>query len=104
MPWLQPHSVPFTLIQISAHVPSEPGVYGLLDGDSCVYVGESWNLKARLLELATNVSTTATLTLVYETCTEADLAARQKSLAEELVKADSAVAEHGRRGLSFRLI
>lgn len=103
MPWLQPQSVPFTLLQISAHVPSEPGVYGLLDGDACVYVGESWNLKARLLELATTVSTHATLTLVYETCREADLPARQKSLSQELVKEEVA-GETGRYGLSFRLM
>lgn len=84
MPWLQPITVPFNRLQIVATVPSESGVYGVYDSNVCVFIGESWNLKARLLEIAGVLPEVGHLTIVYELCAEEARAARRAALAKEL--------------------
>jgi len=84
MPWQDPSFLPFSKVEISAHVPAAGGVYGLLDGETCVFVGESWNLRARLLELA-NVVANGSLTAVYELCPDDTRDERKRVLSDELV-------------------
>ena len=85
MPWRNAKSLPFTRIDVAAHLPSAAGVYGLMDGDSCIFVGEAWNLKARLLELAAVVSDSSHLKVVFELCDEDERLDRKRILASELV-------------------
>jgi excinuclease UvrABC nuclease subunit len=84
MPWLEPISLPFTHIDIAARVPSESGVYGIVDGHNCVFVGEAWNLKARLLEHAAVLSDVNHLTIIYELSPDDERVARKTVLAAEL--------------------
>jgi hypothetical protein len=85
MPWRNEVSLPFTRIEIVSRVPSESGVYGILDGDACVFVGESWNLKARLLELASALSDVGHLRIVYELCEDEQRCDRKVALSVELI-------------------
>jgi thymidine kinase len=84
MPWRDAISLPFTRIEIVSRVPSESGVYGIIDGDNCVFVGESWNLKARLLELAGVLSDVEHLKIMCEVCPDEDRSERKIALAREL--------------------
>ncbi|HYP14242.1 MAG TPA: hypothetical protein VEQ63_09985 [Bryobacteraceae bacterium] len=86
MPWREPNAVPFTRIGIVSQVPSEAGVYAISDGPSCIFVGESWNLKARLLELANVLTDISHLTIMYELCSEDQLGARKRELTAELLE------------------
>jgi hypothetical protein len=89
MPWRDPKSVSFTRLDIVAHVPSESGVYAIVDGDCCVHVGESWNLKARLLELANILSEGRQFTIVYEACPEEQRSIRRKAVSAKLLGRDA---------------
>lgn len=84
MPWRNPKTVPFTRIEIAAHVPSGSGVYGILCEQRCLFVGESWNLKARLLDLANSLSGINELEIIYETCSDEERGARKTTLCAEL--------------------
>jgi len=85
MPWRSPQSAPFTRIGIVSQVPSESGVFGLVAGDTWLLVAESWNLKARLLDLINTLSAPVELTVVYELCPEAEAEVRCGELARQLV-------------------
>jgi hypothetical protein len=56
-----------------------------VDGDSCIFVGDSWNLRARLLELAAALVDVSHLTIVYELCPDDDRPARKGALTAELL-------------------
>lgn len=84
MPWREPGSVPFTRIGIVSNVPPEAGVFGVMHGQVCLYLGDTWNLRARLLELANAIPHTEGLTLVWERCPEPDCATRRNALEQEL--------------------
>ena len=84
MPWREPNTVPFTRIGIVSQVPPESGVFGITEGEVYLYVGESWNLRARLLELANVVTQPDGLAIVWERCPEADCAGRRSDLEQEL--------------------
>jgi hypothetical protein len=86
MSWRDSKSVSFTRLDIVAHVPSESGVYAILDGDCCMHVGDSWNLKARLLEVANVIADSGRLTVMYELCPEDQLALRRSVLSAELLR------------------
>ena len=85
MPWRSATSLPFTHIDIVARVPSESGVYAILTGDSCLLVGESWNLKARLLALASALVEVGHLTIAFELCPDDQRSDRKRILAAELM-------------------
>lgn len=72
MSWRNPQHLPFTRLDIAAALPSESGVYSVFDGEYCLMVGEAWNLKARLLELANVLSDLDELTIIYELCPETE--------------------------------
>ena len=84
MPWREPNTVPFTRIGIVSHVPPEAGVFGIIDGDVYLYLGDSWNLRGRLLELANLVSASEQLTIIWEQCPEAECMDRRVALTREL--------------------
>jgi hypothetical protein len=83
MPWHDPQSVAFTRLEIAGRVPSASAVFGVLEGESCRYVGNTWNLKARLLELANLLPFHDNLRIVFELCPDAELAARSAELSAE---------------------
>jgi hypothetical protein len=85
MPWQDATSVSFTHIDIVSRIPSESGVYGIHDGECCIFIGESWNLKARLLELASALSEVAHLRIVYELCPEEQRSERKAALSAEVI-------------------
>ena len=84
MPWREPNTAPFTRIGIVSHVPPDAGVFGIVDGDVCLYVGDSWNLRGRLLELANVVAEPDGLSIVWERCPENECVARRETLEREL--------------------
>jgi len=55
-------------------------VYGIRSGESYLLIGESWNLKARLLGLITKLNAPENLCVDYELCSEADRAERAEIL------------------------
>jgi hypothetical protein len=87
MPWQNARIVPFTRIGVVSQVPSASGVYGILEGDICLLVAESWNLKARLLELANVLSEETQLTVIFETCSDEVRERRKQALASEYLTA-----------------
>jgi excinuclease UvrABC nuclease subunit len=86
MPWRDPHNVPLTRIDIVAQIPSESGVYAIMDADVCLLVGEAWNLKARLLELMNAVREASEIYVVYELCPDEERLSRKNFIAASLLK------------------
>jgi hypothetical protein len=105
MPWRNAASIPFTRIDIVARMPSESGVYGIHAGESCILVGESWNLKARALELAAALTDVSHLTIKYELCGEDERLDRKSALMAELVseRSNEPVALVELPGISFSI-
>jgi len=85
-----------------SQVPSESGVFGLVAGDSWLIVAESWNLKARLLDLINTLNSPADLLIVYELCPESEAEARCRELYKEfMVPADPPAPTGQPPGISF---
>jgi hypothetical protein len=84
MPWREPSTVPFTRIGIVSQVPPEAGVFGIIEGEVCLYVGDTWNLRGRLLELANVVENQEGLSVVWERCPESECTDRRLTLEKEL--------------------
>jgi hypothetical protein len=103
MPWRDATSIPFTHIDIVAHIPSESGVYGIIDGERCIFVGESWNLKARLLGLAAALPEVSHLRIRYEICPDDIRVERKNELVVELIRAypEQPVTMMALPGISF---
>lgn len=105
MPWSDPQTLPFSFVQISAHVPPMAGVYALMDGEVCIHVGEAWNLKGRLLEVAGAMPRDRTLTLIYESCAEQERFQRKTCLeAELLTSMENPERMPPSQGISFRMV
>ena len=85
MPWREPQIVPLSRIAIVSHVPSESGVYGIYDGESCLFIGEAWNLRARLMELVNVLQDLSELSVTYELCSDAGRLDRKEELASRLL-------------------
>lgn len=88
MPWQNPTTISFGRLDIVARVPSEPGVFAVMEGGHCLLVGESWNLKARLLDLVNCVNGQSEVTVIFECCEEGAREGRKKALAAELTPFD----------------
>lgn len=102
MAWRSPQTVPFTRIGIVSQVPSESGVFGLVSGDACLLVAESWNLKARLLDLINILAGPVELSVVFELCPESEAEARCQELHKELmISAENQPATGHPPGISF---
>jgi hypothetical protein len=102
MPWRQPSIVPFTRIGIVCHVPSNSGVFGIFDRDVCLYVGDTWNLRGRLLELANALAEPEGLSIVWENCAEDECAARRCALEQELLTTTSDESARRLPGIQLR--
>jgi len=50
MPWGNPTTYPFAAASIMQNAPKESGVYALYNGTTWVYVGESSNILAQLMQ------------------------------------------------------
>jgi excinuclease UvrABC nuclease subunit len=50
MPFNRTHAIAFTASNVWSAVPNVPGVYGIFEHGAWIYVGESANLRGRLLE------------------------------------------------------
>ena len=78
----------FTAISIDNNAPAASGVYGLSNARSWLYVGQSDNLRLRLLdhlrETDTFLKAQMPTGFTYELCTPADRIARQDRLVLEL--------------------
>jgi hypothetical protein len=86
MPWRESQEVPFTRIDIVSAIPADPGVYAVMEGENCLLVGETWNLKGKLLELANAINGSEGLTLVFELCDEdSSRVLRRQELTRELI-------------------
>lgn len=93
MPWCEPSTVPFTRIDIVCHVPAAPGVFGILENGVCLYVGDTWNLRGRLLELANLISDQEALTIVWEKCPESQCGGRRLTLENELLSEPELISQ-----------
>ncbi|HYP09455.1 MAG TPA: hypothetical protein VER03_24740, partial [Bryobacteraceae bacterium] len=87
MPWRDPKTVPLTRISVVSQVPSESGVYAILDGDVYLLVGEAWNLKARLLELMNVLQDIGEFQVIYELCAEDQRLARKDEIGAAFLRA-----------------
>ena len=103
MPWRDPHTIPLTRIDIVSQVPSESAVYAIVTGDSCLLVGEAWNLRARLLELINILQDAGTFSVIYEICAEEERINRKETLGAELLRKDPPAEFRNRElpGISF---
>jgi hypothetical protein len=88
MPWIDARTIPYTRLGVVSQVPSDGGVFAIMDGESCLLVGESWNLKARLLELINVVSGEQELTVTWECCDDHEREPRRLQLSADLIPAD----------------
>ena len=86
MPWRDARSVPFTRLGVVSQVPSDGGVFAIMDGGDCLLVSESWNLKARLIDLINVLSGEENLTVTWETCSDQEREVRRWQLAGDLIQ------------------
>src|SRR4051794_24012448 len=103
MPWRDPHNVPLTRIDIVAQIPSESGVYAIMNRDACLLIGEAWNLKARLLELMNVVKELGEFHVIFELCPDEERIARKETLVSTLMQTSRPVEISDREspGISF---
>ena len=69
-----------------SQVPSDAGVFAVMDGGDCLLVSDSWNLKARLLDLINALSGEENLTVTWEICAEAECEERVRYLTQTLMR------------------
>ena len=108
MPWRDARSVPFTRLGVVSQVPSEAGVFAIMDGGDCLLVSDSWNLKARLLDLINVLSGEENLTVTWESCAEGECENRVRQLTQDLFSrledVDSTVTSRQLPGIQLREI
>jgi hypothetical protein len=106
MPWRDPHTVPLTRIDIASLTPSDSAVYAIMDGQSCILVGEAWNLRARLLELVNVLQDVGEFSVIYELCPEQERQSRKDFLSKALIVSNSSGSSGAKAkelpGISFR--
>jgi hypothetical protein len=58
-----------------------------MDGETCLLVGDSWNLRARLLELANALTSddSQSITITFEYCDDDALTYRRQELEQQLL-------------------
>jgi hypothetical protein len=103
MPWRDSKTVKLTRIDVVSQIPSDSGVYAILEADVCLLVGEAWNLKARLLEMMNVLQDVGEFQVVYELCPEAERVARKNQLGAMLIRSTRAeeVRSHELPGITF---
>src|SRR5687768_15695180 len=103
MPWRDPKTVPLTRIDVVSRVPSDSGVYAILDNEVCLLVGEAWNLKARLLELMNVLQDIGEFSVTYELCAEEERISRKDAIGSALLRTAPPLEIRSRElpGISF---
>jgi predicted GIY-YIG superfamily endonuclease len=80
-----PHAL--TPTSIRAHAPVMSGVYGISNGREWLYIGETCDIQARLLEHLTEIKTLLMTRMptgfVFEVCAQSERAGRQDRLVSE---------------------
>lgn len=61
-------------------------MFAVMDGGDCLLVSESWNLKARLLDLINVLNGEENLTVTWEACGDEDRETRRRQVAAELMQ------------------
>ena len=88
MPWASPNGYWFNARSINANAPPESGVYGLYKGQQWIYIGESEDIRARLLQhlIGDNscIGREGPTQFSYELVTAGQGVARQNLLVREL--------------------
>jgi hypothetical protein len=103
VPWDNAQSVPFTRLDVVAQVPSASGVFAVMDGEYCLLIGESWNLKARLLDLANLLDGETQLSILFETCPDEERECRKSAVTAQMEQhAANGRPERVLPGLSLR--
>jgi hypothetical protein len=103
VPWENAQSVSFTRLEIVSQIPSASGVFAVMDGESCLLIGESWNLKARLLDLANLLDGQTQLSIRFETCPDEERERRKSAVMSEMqLSSEVHRAERVLPGLSLR--
>ena len=86
MPWHNPKLSELSQFDIANEVPAASGVYGIVEGDQYLFIGDSWNLQSRLMDLAIVLGPElGPVSVIYETCSDAERPLRKSVLAEEFV-------------------
>jgi hypothetical protein len=103
MPWRDPKTVNLTRIDVVSQIPSDSGVYAILDEDVYLLVGEAWNLKARLLELMNLLQDIGEFRVIYELCSEDERVARKEQIGATFLRTAPAVQLPNRElpGITF---
>lgn len=81
-----PHA--FSIVSIRAHAPAASGVYGIANPREWIYIGETDNIQARLLEhlaehSGTQIQSQAPTGFAYELCDSPARAGRQDRLVQQ---------------------
>lgn len=88
MPWANPRSYEFNRLSVLVNAPELSGVYALFTSTTWVYVGESWNVRARLIQHLNGDNACITLypdlTFSFELAPEPIRQWRQEELISEL--------------------
>jgi len=78
----------FTAVSIQKNAPECSGVYGLSNGREWVFIGETSNIRARLMEHLDEAGTTLKhrkpTGFTFEECSPADRVSRQDALVRQL--------------------
>src|SRR5918993_3143544 len=103
MPWREPKTVPLTRIDVVSKIPSDSGVYAILDNDAYLLVGEAWNLKARLLEMMNVLQDIGDFRVIYELCPEDERVARKETIGASLLRTapDLRIESRALPGITF---
>jgi hypothetical protein len=102
--WDNAKTIAFTRLEIVARVPSVSGVFAIMDGQRCLLVADTWNLKARLLDLANVLDGQEELSILYETCPDEERDSRKSAVMRELalVRTEEPHPERMLPGLKLR--
>jgi hypothetical protein len=88
MPFTECAARLFTLVSIQKNAPESSGVYGLCDAREWLFVGESDNIRAHLLEHHRKITTVrerqSPMGFTFELCSPAARSARRQALVREL--------------------
>lgn len=87
MPWHNPKCSELSQHEIATVVPAASGVYGIVEGDRYLFIGDSWNLQSRLMDLASVLGRElGPVSIIFETCSDAERPARRNDLSNEFVR------------------
>jgi hypothetical protein len=88
MPFAECAARSFTVVSIQNNAPESSGVYGLSNAREWLFIGESDNIRADVLECQREIGTTLKAQtptgFTFELCSPTERSARQKTLIREL--------------------